>query len=255
MKEVPLSGGLVSSPVKVGSTVRRVAGPWTPAVQALLAHVRSRGFMHVPEPLGIDEQGRESLSYLPGTSAHRPWPEVLKRDDGLIQMGKMLRAYHDAVRDFVPPEGAEWRIGKAQLKPGQVIRHGDLGPWNTLWQGEQLTALLDWDFAEPGEAITDLAQAAWYFVPLRGEKSWVESGFAVRPDFLHRLEVLCEAYGGRFTPSEVLAELDLLQQADMRITERLGKAGVHPWSLFWDRDGLALLQAENAWLQEHFPLP
>jgi hypothetical protein len=39
--EVPLGGGNMSSGVvRVGDTVRRPAGPWTPAVHALLTHLR-----------------------------------------------------------------------------------------------------------------------------------------------------------------------------------------------------------------------
>src|SRR5262249_49783642 len=40
-------------------TVRRPAGPWTPAVHALLTHLHAAGFHGAPRPLGIDEHGRE----------------------------------------------------------------------------------------------------------------------------------------------------------------------------------------------------
>jgi hypothetical protein len=43
--ETPLSGGNMSSGlVQVGNTVRRPAGPWTPAVHALLSHLHEAGF-------------------------------------------------------------------------------------------------------------------------------------------------------------------------------------------------------------------
>jgi hypothetical protein len=51
--------------VRVGNTVRRRTGPWTPAVHALLDYLASR-VPHVPRVLGRDRQGREVLSYLPG---------------------------------------------------------------------------------------------------------------------------------------------------------------------------------------------
>jgi hypothetical protein len=51
--ETPLSGGNMSSGVvRVGDTVRRPAGPWTPAVHALLAHLHEAGFRCAPRPLG-----------------------------------------------------------------------------------------------------------------------------------------------------------------------------------------------------------
>ncbi len=47
--------------MRVGDTVRRAAGPWTPTIHALLRHLRASGLSMVPEPLGIDEQGREII--------------------------------------------------------------------------------------------------------------------------------------------------------------------------------------------------
>lgn len=247
MKEIELSGGLVSAPVKVGDTVRRRSGAWTPAVHALLQYLADHGFEAAPRPLGLDEQGREILSYLPGEAAHRPWPAVLRTDDGLAQVARLVRRYHDVVEGFEPPAGAVWRVGPVEKLPGQIIRHGDLGPWNTLWQGGRLTALLDWDFAEPGERITDLAQLAWYFAPLRGESGWRKAGFTERPDFRARIAVICTAYG-EFTADEVLAEVNTLQHADMKTTQERGGAGEHPWNLFYDRGGMDILKAENDWL-------
>jgi thiamine kinase-like enzyme len=109
------------------------------------------------------------ISFLPGESMMRPWKPVMFTDDALVQAATMLRELHDATRGLVLPPETEWRGGKAGKSTGQVIRHGDLGPWNTLWEGDRLTGLIDWDFAEPGLPLTDLAQLALYFVPLRGE--------------------------------------------------------------------------------------
>ena len=68
MTEERLEGGNVGGAVRVGDTVRRSAGPWTPAVHALLAHLEGTGFTGAPRPLGFDEQGREVLTFLEGES-------------------------------------------------------------------------------------------------------------------------------------------------------------------------------------------
>ena len=60
--EQVLEGGNTSVVVRVGDTVRRTAGHWTPAVHALLDHLESVGFDAAPRALGTDEQGREVLS-------------------------------------------------------------------------------------------------------------------------------------------------------------------------------------------------
>ena len=83
MDEVVLSGGNMTPVVRVGDTVRRAAGPWTPTIHALLRHVRAAGFDAVPEPLGIDEKGREILSFVPGRVATYPL------DDFLLAEGTM----------------------------------------------------------------------------------------------------------------------------------------------------------------------
>jgi hypothetical protein len=47
--EIPLDGGNMSSGVvRVGDTVRRPAGPWTPTVHALLGHLHAAGFRGAP---------------------------------------------------------------------------------------------------------------------------------------------------------------------------------------------------------------
>src|SRR5690242_20727743 len=71
--EEPLFGGnAAAGVVRVGGTARRPAGPHTPAVHALLSHLHAAGFGGAPRPLGIDERGREVLSFIPGTV---PWPD------------------------------------------------------------------------------------------------------------------------------------------------------------------------------------
>lgn len=44
MKEQQLPGGNAGGAVLVDGTVRRLSGPWTPAVHALLRHLEARGF-------------------------------------------------------------------------------------------------------------------------------------------------------------------------------------------------------------------
>ena len=64
--EIPLAGGNVTPVVRVGETVRRVPGPWSPAVHRLLDHLAARGVDGAPRFLGLDAQGREILSYITG---------------------------------------------------------------------------------------------------------------------------------------------------------------------------------------------
>ena len=74
MAEERLEGGYADGAVRVGDTVRRPAGPWTPAVHALLSYLADRGFTGAPRPLGFDEQGREVLTFLEGETVGRRKP-------------------------------------------------------------------------------------------------------------------------------------------------------------------------------------
>jgi hypothetical protein len=76
-----LSGGNVTPVVRVGDTVRRASGPWSFAVHGLLRHLEAHGFAGAPRWLGIDEQGREVLTFIPGKVGFLPY---LWSDDVLI---------------------------------------------------------------------------------------------------------------------------------------------------------------------------
>jgi hypothetical protein len=110
MAEIALGGGNVSGGVvRIGDTVRRPAGPWTPAVHALLDYLHAAGFHGAPRPLGLDELGREVLTFIPGTI---PWPgsfALLDPDDRLRRAARLIRDFHDAVTGFCPLLDARWQ--------------------------------------------------------------------------------------------------------------------------------------------------
>ncbi len=238
--------GSVTTVQWIGDTIRRPVGNWTPAVHSLLRYLGAVGFSGAPRVFGIDEQGREVLSFLPGLVARRPWPQVLRQRQGIVALARLLRDYHDAVSGFVPAPNAEWYVPGVTWRPGQIIRHADLGPWNSVWAGDQLIGLIDWDFAEPGTALEDVAQLAWYLVPLRGEEHWREAGFGQRPVLQERLETLCEAYGA--APSAVLDALSTLQMKEMNRTRELAQRGIEPWASFAAQGDGEKIAQEAAWL-------
>ena len=131
-----------------------------------------------------------------------------------------------------------------------TCRHGDLGPWNTVWEGRALKGIVDWDLAEPGDPIGNVGQFAWYAVPLRGDDYWAKAGFSEKPDLRARILALSEAYGAE--PKAILdASIDL-QLEDCRRIGTLGRKGIHPWTLFYERGDLAEVSEGNAWLKENY---
>jgi hypothetical protein len=203
--EERLEGGYVGGAVRIGDTDRRAAGPWTPAVHALLAYLAGQGFTGAPRPLGFDDQGREVLTFLPGETigTRKPRPAWVHADDTLIQVARWLRDYHRAVAGFVPPPGAVWR-GGGTWSPGLIIAHNDAATYNAAWDRGTLTGFFDWDFAGPASPAWDLALAAFSWVPLHTRAIAVPEGFtdfAARPA---RLDRFLRAYGWAGTTGEFL---------------------------------------------------
>jgi hypothetical protein len=203
--EERLEGGNVGGAVRAGDTVRRTAGPWTLAVHALLAHLADKGFTGAPRPLGFDEQGREVLTFLEGetTGSRRPRPGWVHAEDTLDQVARWMRAYHQAVADFVPPPGAVWR-GGGTWSPELIIAHNDAASYNAAWHEGKLTGFFDWDFAGPATPAWDLALAAFSWVPLHTRHVVAAEGFtdfAARP---RRLDRFLRTYGWSATAAEFL---------------------------------------------------
>ncbi len=160
--EEPLTGGNVADAVvRVGSTVRKPAGPETTSVHALLNHLSEVGFEGAPRSLGRDGHGRQVLEYVPGVMADAAPPMTQAE---LRRLGRMIRDLHDAVQGFEPPPGAVWNV---VIPPDRtdLICHNDLAPWNLVRDGQRWV-FIDWDGAGPGSRLWDLAYAAHGFVPM-----------------------------------------------------------------------------------------
>ncbi|MBM7790958.1 NUDIX domain-containing protein [Tenggerimyces flavus] len=191
-----LAGGQVGGAVRIGDTVRRPVGPWTPTIHALLAHLAAENVTGIPRVHGIDARGREILELLPGRTTGNGRPPWADADELLADVGRWLATYHEAVRTF-RPESPVWRSGARPIGPDELVCHNDLAPYNvvaTETDPPRLHGVLDWDVAGPGKPIDDVAFAAWSFVAPYDAKQ----GEAAR-----RLHVLAEAYG-RFTAEELL---------------------------------------------------
>ena len=248
MDELALTGGFSSARVfKVGDTVRRPAGAWTPTLQALLKHLRRKGFP-CPEPLGLDEVRREVVSYLPGRASNWPWPAALLRADGARQVGALLARYHAAVADFAPRRPV-WRHGRQAIAPGEVVLHGDFGPYNLIWTEDRLTGVIDFELARPGGAMEDAGFAVIRAAQLRPDEMTRPPGFETPPDRRERLDAFAAGFGS--TRSELVAAAVAAQRAEVERIGRLGAAGLEPWAAF-HRNGLGeQARAELAWIESY----
>ncbi|MFC7641804.1 hypothetical protein ACFQX6_13060 [Streptosporangium lutulentum] len=137
--EFALIGGEVTEGVvRVGDTVRRPAGFNAPLVHALLDRLEAAGFAGAPRFLGIDAAGREVLTFIPGEVAGRPRPAWIADEERMASVGRLVRAYDDAVAGFVLPEGVRPSQGSANspsrraCRPRRPIRSNWSGTWTSL---------------------------------------------------------------------------------------------------------------------------
>jgi hypothetical protein len=184
--------GLRSRVARIGRTVRREVHQNTPAVRALLTHLEETGFAAAPRWLGFDEEGREVLSYIIGTAGHYPLQPYVLSEPTLTQLGLLLRRFHDATISFSLPENVVWQ--NAINAKGEVICHGDAGPYNIIFRNNMPVALIDFERATPGPRIWDIAFVVYRFAPLC---DFPEHGFtpASLQRIARRIRVFLNAYG------------------------------------------------------------
>ncbi|MBA2280924.1 MAG: aminoglycoside phosphotransferase family protein [Acidimicrobiia bacterium] len=179
----------------VDGTVRRRRRWWSTAVHHLLSYLADVGFAEAPRPLGFDKDGREMLTFIEGDSGSAAGRRVASTT-ALVEFAVFLRRFHDAVRDYVPPPGADWALPATPDAPPAGICHGDFAPWNVVWSGDAPVGILDFDLAHPGPANHDVAYALAYSVPFRDDADTRRMlGVDQIPDRRHRVRVFADAYG------------------------------------------------------------
>ncbi|MFF9585454.1 phosphotransferase [Streptomyces achromogenes] len=149
MPESPLPGGFVNAVVRVGDTVRRPVSARTRFVGDLLRLFEARGWSGAPRYFGVDDEGREVLSYLVGHVAWEPrQPAAVSSDESLVTVARLVREFHDLT------------AGTPLAGDQEVVCHNDLSPKNTVYRldGGELrpAAFIDWDLAAPGTRIHDI---------------------------------------------------------------------------------------------------
>jgi aminoglycoside phosphotransferase (APT) family kinase protein len=121
-------------------------------------------------------------------------PPYARTDAALHGAAKLIRKLHSAAAGFAPVI-TSYRFDPRPPQPGEVVSHGDLGPWNTVYRDGIPVAFIDWDSAGPVDPLADLAAAAWTFVPLAPPRQLAEAGFDPLPDLPARLRTFVDAYG------------------------------------------------------------
>ena len=217
--EIPLLGGRITpGVVRVGATVRRPVGTHSPFVHELLLALEQAGFRGAPRFLGVDERGREILSFTEGVV-----PSDLDEnltDDQLVAAAALLRRYHQATASLSLVSGEE------------CVCHNDVSPVNTVFVEDRPVALIDFDMAKPGPRVRDISYGAFLWLNLGRDGHSPE-------DQRRRLRLWCDAAG--------LPTLDgLVDEIKQRIREtvlRRRRDGARDAARWWER--------QLGWIEQH----
>jgi Phosphotransferase enzyme family len=240
--EVLLPGGLANrgAVVRIGDTVRRPQRRTSPSVHALLRHLETVGFDGAPRFLGVDAQGREVLSYIPGATAVGAGLAPALTDAALRSVAELLRDYHRAVAGFDPAPHA-WRTPPPAPFAGELAGHNDLNLDNVVFRGGRAVALIDFDLAGPGSRIWDAACAARLWAPLRPDARIDD---ARRGRAFRRLRLFADAYGLDDADRRLLPAAVRENQAWFRrLVDRYAAAGHRAFAEH--RDSLASMPGEE----------
>lgn len=223
--EEAFSGGNTHEQIiRVGSTVRRPTGPWTPGVHALLSHLEQAGYAGAPRVHGIDPRGREILDYIDGEVVHPHRRHLIEPAEALAQVAVTIRRFHDAVSGFVGVERFAWSDrGADPSGAAEILCHNDLAPWNLIHSTDDRWVFIDWDLAAPGRRSWDLSFALLSLVPLMPDDAPDDRRVA------ERLAVFARAYGADDVPSDVLTVAVERCEREADLIFRLGEAGEPPY--------------------------
>ena len=190
--------------MRVGDTVHRPPKDNAPFVHDLLLFLEAQGFRYAPRFLGMDEWGRETLSYLDGETA--PGSGSLLSDDLLVQAARIIRSYHDVT------------AGSALAQGHEIVAHNELGPHNTIFHQSQVVGFIDWDDAAPGTRLRDFANAVYNYVDVG---HWASQTASVQA---RRIQLMCAAYGWD-DPIAIVDDFEADLQQALRNHEQAGRMG------------------------------
>ncbi|WP_082008297.1 phosphotransferase [Microbacterium mangrovi] len=256
--ETPLLGGDVTvGVVRSGDTVRRPPGISSPAVRVLLEHLEETGFDGAPRYLGVDDRGRDVLSFIEGETAGRPAPEWVADTDRAISVARLLRRYHDAVASLGVPtvfDGA--RLSEPQgLPPAlevhrDLIGHRDITVENVVFREGAAVGLIDFDLARASSRADDICNMLQWWAPWMPAED--RPGPLIDVDPYQRTRAMLDAYS--LDPAERRLLVPLARNGAERSWHLMRHRALVDgggWRRMWDEGvGDAILRRQE-WLRRN----
>ena len=190
-QEDGLAGGGMTRVTRSGDVVYRSREAGSDRVEELLTRLERAGFEYSPRFLGIAADGRQMLQYMPGDAGTYPLSAAVRSLPALRSAAHVLRRLHDLTEGLAASMVGGWML--PDVEPGEVICHGDFAPYNCLFDGERIIAVIDFDTAHIGPRLRDIAYAVYRFAPLTDPRN--EVSFGTVDDQAGRARVFVDTYG------------------------------------------------------------
>jgi aminoglycoside phosphotransferase (APT) family kinase protein len=158
--------------------------------------------------------------------------DVVFSDDGIRSAFELIRRYHDVT------------AGCALAGDQEVVCHGDLSPWNTVYDERGAVAFIDWDNARPGRRCEDVGYAVWRYLML---------GFPAAPPLLvqrRQLRLVAETYG-TWHPSELVHLVADAQRSQHQSFRSALAAGDERIERLVALGALSYIEGARVWLDAH----
>ena len=187
-----------------------------------------------------------------GESGKSGWYKI-HSDQGLKNYAKLLRDYHDAVASYRPSKDSIWAYATGGLKANEIVSHGDFGPWNITWDGENPIGIIDWDFVFPAEPSYDIFYALEYSAPFRDDKLTREwHHFEDVPHRKHRIDIFLESYGiNRQKLGDVVTGVAKTQRIVAGNEKYLADRGLQPQLDLVENGDLELSEKRAQWTENN----
>jgi len=176
-EEITLTGGHSTAVVRKGDLVFRKPASENKLYREVLGHLNEKEFPYAPTFLGVDDSGRDILSYIPGSTLLGVTYNIAQ----LRACMTILRGFHDCCAQIASPTY-------------ETICHRDFSPWNTIFRNDKPVGIIDFDEVQHGYRVHDFAYFLWTFLDL---------GTTEVPDteILHTVDILKKEYPIRTGPA------------------------------------------------------